>query len=70
MTNSFEENIENLEKIVKELESSELPLQTAVEKYTEAMELICKCETELKETKQKIQILSDEGTLKDFESEK
>lgn len=68
MTDTFEKNLENLEKLVGELESGDIPLQTAVQKYTEAKDLIDKCEKELKETKQKIQVLNENGNLEDFEN--
>ena len=36
---TFEEKIKLLEEIVKELESGEVPLDDAINKYTEAMKL-------------------------------
>ena len=37
MENSFEDKIKELETIVKELESGEVNLDDAIEKYTKAM---------------------------------
>ena len=36
---SFEEKLSNLEKIVKDLESGEVPLDDAINKFNEAMSL-------------------------------
>ena len=41
---TFEENLENLEKIVKDLESGNIPLDDAIEKFTEAMKLAKLCD--------------------------
>ena len=41
---TFEENLEKLETIVKNLESGETPLDEAIEKFTEAMKLVEVCE--------------------------
>ncbi|WP_299523633.1 exodeoxyribonuclease VII small subunit [uncultured Methanobrevibacter sp.] len=46
MTKSFEEKLEELEKLVKQLESDNVPLKKAVELYTWANILLKEC-TEL-----------------------
>ena len=64
---SFEEKLEKLESIVKELESGEVPLDDAINKYTEAMKLIKECDLELKDTEEKIsKIVNKDGELEDF----
>ena len=40
---SFEDKIRELEEIVKELESGEVNLDDAIEKYTKAMKLAKEC---------------------------
>ena len=41
---SFEENLELLEEIVKQLESGSVPLDNAIEEFTKAMKLAKKCD--------------------------
>lgn len=65
---SFEEKIKKLESIVAELESGEVPLDDAINKYTEAMKLSKECSNKLAEVSEKVnKILSENGTLEDFE---
>ena len=65
---SFEEKIKKLESIVAELESGEVPLDDAINKYTEAMKLSKECSNKLTEVSEKVnKILSENGTLEDFE---
>ena len=67
MRKSFEENLKNLESLVRELEAGEIPLEDAIEKYTEAMKLIKECDEALNESKEKIAKINENGELKDFE---
>lgn len=65
---SFEEKIKRLETIVNELESGEVALEDAIEKYTEAMNLSKECSNKLTEVTDKVnKILADNGKLEDFE---
>ena len=65
---SFEEKIKKLETIVAELESGEVPLDDAINKYTEAMKLSRECSNKLNEVSEKVnKILKENGTLEDFE---
>lgn len=64
---SFEDKIKELESIVKELESGEVNLDDAINKYTKAMELAKDCNNKLTEVSDKVnKILADNGELKDF----
>ena len=64
---TFEESLEKLETIVKELESGNEPLDDAIKKYTEAMELAKFCSEKLKDATDKVnKILMENGDLKDF----
>lgn len=65
---NFEEKIKKLEFIVNELESGEVNLDDAIDKYTEAMKLSKECSDKLNEVSEKVnKILMDNGKLEDFE---
>lgn len=67
---SFEENIKKLEGIVKELESGEVPLDDAINKFNEASTIARLCDEKLKNATDSInKIMNDDGTLKDFKVE-
>ena len=67
---TFETALEELEKIVKELESGSVDLDNAIKKYSEAMELAKFCSEKLKDATDKVnKILMDNGELKDFNVE-
>ena len=64
---SFEEKLNNLEKIVSELEQGNIDLDDAINKYTEAMKLAKECSKKLDEaTKAVNKILAENGKLEDF----
>lgn len=54
---NFEENMENLEKIVQELEKGELNLDESIKKFEEGMHLSKRCNEILEEAEKKITIL-------------
>ena len=65
---NFEEKIKKLEAIVSELESGDVALETAIDKYTEAMKLSKECSDKLTEVTEKVnKILADNCKLEDFE---
>ena len=65
---TFESNLKELENLVKELETGNVPLEDAIKKYTEAMELAKNCSDKLNEATSSVnKILSSDGELKDFE---
>ncbi len=65
---SFEEALEKVEEIVKELESGETPLEQAIEKYTVAMKLVKVCNDKLTAATEHVnKILNENGELVDFE---
>ena len=67
---SFEDKIRNLEDIVKELESGEVNLDDAIEKYTKAMQLAKECSDKLNTATEKVnKILKENGELVDFNVE-
>lgn len=54
---NFEENIEQLEKIVQELENGNLNLDDSIKKFGEGMNISKKCNEILEEAEKKITIL-------------
>ena len=65
---SFEDKIRELEDIVKELESGEVNLDEAIDKYTKAMKLAKECSDRLNKATEKVnKILKENGELVDFD---
>jgi exodeoxyribonuclease VII small subunit len=62
---SFEDALKQLEKIVHELEAGDLPLETAMQKFENGIQLSKYCSDKLDETERKIQLLlkDQEGKL-------
>jgi len=54
---TYEKALKNLEDIVKEIESGDLPLEQAIRKFEEGIRLSKFCSQILDETEQKITIL-------------
>ena len=72
---SFEESLKLLEKLVEQMESPELPLETIVEKYEAGMKLVAACTEKLKAAEKRISLLTkkkdgsiEEGELEDSEA--
>jgi exodeoxyribonuclease VII small subunit len=66
----LEKSLANLEELVEELESGDLPLETAMKKFEEGIKLTRGCQAALKEAEQKVQILLKSAggeDLKEFE---
>lgn len=64
---SFEEKLEELELIVRELENGEVDLDDAINKYTEAMKIAKECSQKLDSaTKAVNKILNENNELEDF----
>ena len=65
---TFEEMLLELDKIVKELENGSTDLDSAINKYTEAMKLVKTCSDKLNNATEKVnKILQENGMLEDFE---
>lgn len=65
---TFEQSLNELEIIVKELEQGNVDLEKSIEKYTAAMNLAKECGNKLNDATAKVnKILSENGTLEDFE---
>lgn len=64
----FEDKIEDLEKLINELENNETSLEDSIDKYTKAMKLIKECDLELTKYEEHIsKIVSENGEMEDFE---
>ena len=68
---NLEKSLSDLEELVEELESGDLPLEKAMKKFEEGIKLTRGCQAALKEAEQKVQILLEsagEDALEDFET--
>ena len=66
----FEELMNDLENIIKELETGEVDLESSIEKYTEAMKLVKICGEKLDSATESVnKILHEDGSLSDFRIE-
>jgi len=54
---NLEKSLADLEQLVEELESGDLPLEKAMKKFEEGIKLTRGCQTALKEAEQKVEIL-------------
>lgn len=68
---TFEESLEKLEEIVKELENGNVPLDDAIAKFNEGMVLANSCNETLENATLTVKkVLDKDGNLEDFEIEK
>lgn len=58
---SFESGLDELEKIVKEMESGELPLERALELFETGMRVSETCRKQLEEAESRVEILIRKG---------
>ncbi len=72
-TLNLETSLKDLELLVEELESGDLPLDTAMAKFEEGIKLTRNCQAALKDAEQKVQILLkntvEEEILEEFEEQ-
>ena len=67
---NFEDKIKELEVIIKELETGEVNLDEAIDKYTKAMTLVKDCSNILTDASEKVnKILLENGNLEEFKVE-
>ncbi len=68
---NLEKALADLENLVEELESGELPLEKAMKKFEEGIKLTRGCQAALKEAEQKVEILlqgaGGKESLEEFE---
>ena len=60
-TQSFETGLQELEQIVKEMESGELPLERALELFEKGMKISETCRKQLEEAETRIEVLVRKG---------
>ena len=58
---TFEASLEELERIVKELEKGDLPLERSLELFESGMRLSADCKRQLEEAESRIEILTKKG---------
>ena len=64
---TFETALNNLDGIIKDLENGNIPLEDAISKYTDAMNLVKICQEKLDNaTEQMNKIIGTDGEVKDF----
>ncbi len=70
-TVNLEKSLADLEALVEELESGDLPLEKAMKKFEDGIKLTRACQTALKDAEQKVEILvqsaGGEEELESFE---
>jgi exodeoxyribonuclease VII small subunit len=64
---NLEKSLADLEEIVDELESGDLPLEKAMKKFEEGIKLTRGCQAALKEAEQKVEILLKSAGGEDLE---
>ena len=70
---SFEASLEELERIVKELEKGDLPLEQSLTLFENGMRLSAECKRQLEEAESRVEILMKKGSAMvpvPFDSEK
>jgi len=58
---SFEASLEELERIVKELEKGDLPLEQSLALFESGMQLSSECKRQLEEAETRVEILTKKG---------
>ena len=70
---TFESSLEELERIVRELEQGELPLEKSLELFEQGVKLSRECQDRLNQAERRIEVLMRDNqgrpTVKPFESE-
>jgi exodeoxyribonuclease VII small subunit len=63
MARPFEENLKELEAVVKQLEGADLPLERALELFERGMQLSQTCRKQLNEAEMRVEILMKRGNI-------
>ena len=64
---NLEKSLADLEELVDELESGDLPLEKALKKFEEGIKLTRGCQAALKEAEQKVEVLLNSAGGEDLE---
>lgn len=67
-TPTFSDKLSQLETLVNNLEQSELSLEDALKIYEKAIKLTRQCQQQLTQAEKKVKVLSEQGTLDNFDS--
>jgi len=59
---SFETSLDDLERVVKELEKGELPLEKSLELFERGMKLSADCKKQLEDAETRVEILMKRGS--------
>jgi exodeoxyribonuclease VII small subunit len=59
---SFESSLQELERIVKELEKGDLPLEQSLALFESGMRLSAECKRQLEEAESRVEILMKKGS--------
>ncbi len=65
----FEDKLNELEKMVEELEKGDVDLDDAIDKYTKAMKLAKECSLKLKSAEENVNKILTENGEEDFKVE-
>lgn len=63
---SFEQALAELEALVSQMESGQLPLEQSLAAYKRGAELLQYCQKSLADVEQQVRILNDAGNLQPF----
>lgn len=70
---NLEKSLQELESLVDELEKGDLPLEVAMKKFEEGIQLTRQCQSALKDAEQRVEILlknsAGEEVLEEFDLE-
>lgn len=58
---SFEKSLEELESVVKQLESGDLPLEQALQLFERGVQLSDACRQQLQQAETRVEVLSQKG---------
>ncbi len=58
---NIEENLKALDEVIGMLESGELPLEDAFQKYKDGMDLLLKCNSQIDRVEKELEVLETEG---------
>lgn len=66
---TFEQSLNELEVIVRELESGNVELDKAIDKYTEAMKLVKFCSSKIDNATKRVTKILNDGKLEEYKAD-
>ena len=64
---NLESRLDKLDELIEQLESDEISLEDAFEKYSEGIKLVKECNESIDRVEKKVQMLMVNGETEDFE---